>query len=292
MWGAAQVLDVLREQAVPLVVIDGFAHRGKLGLAPEGTLNHHTAAVSRTAVPSLSVVINGRSDLPGPLCNFLLGRDARCYCIALGKANHAGNGSRAVLDAVRRGVPVPARPGPDEVSGNYRLWGIEVENDGVGEPYSPAVLDVLVRINAGLARLARWNEWHSIHHREWTRRKIDMSYLGSLRPAIAQRILVPNKEPTLPEYDPGQPAVVVYDGSPEEHFIRDYLKGATRLYSGQLLANFQIIAIPRDHSWLPNPMPPVTVGLGTHVTGWGQIAGADRYETLKKIIAFLGVPAC
>lgn len=92
-----------------------------------------------------------------------------------------------------------------------------------------------------------------------------------------------------PMYDPTHPALIVYQGSPEEVLLRHYLGGATKQFEGQPLARFQIIAIPKDHSWLPTPLPPHSVGIGTHVPGWGQIAGNDRFDTLHQALAFLGL---
>ena len=61
--------------------------------APKGCVNHHTAGppkVSGSLTPSLRIVIEGRSDLPGPLCNVYLGYDNVAYVVAAGVANHAG----------------------------------------------------------------------------------------------------------------------------------------------------------------------------------------------------------
>jgi peptidoglycan hydrolase-like protein with peptidoglycan-binding domain len=43
-------------------------------------------------MPSLRVLIEGRSNLPGPLAQLGLGRDGTCYVIAAGRCNHAGAG--------------------------------------------------------------------------------------------------------------------------------------------------------------------------------------------------------
>lgn len=50
---------------------------------------HHTAAT----VDIDNMLINGRSDLPGPLCNFALHDDGTWVLIASGRANHAGEGT-------------------------------------------------------------------------------------------------------------------------------------------------------------------------------------------------------
>ena len=65
-------------------------------------------------MPSLDTLIQGRSDLPGPLAQLGLGRDGTYYVIAAGKCNHAGAGSW-------KGV----------TSGNTDFIGIEAENTGL-----------------------------------------------------------------------------------------------------------------------------------------------------------------
>jgi hypothetical protein len=58
-----------------------------------GHVGHHTASNATSGItPSLGTVIYGRPDLAGPLAQTLLGRDARWYIVASGRANHAGSG--------------------------------------------------------------------------------------------------------------------------------------------------------------------------------------------------------
>ena len=65
-------------------------------------------------MPSLRVLIEGRSDLSGPLAQLGLGRDGTYYVIAAGRAFHAGPG-------VWNGVS----------TGNSSFIGIEAENTGL-----------------------------------------------------------------------------------------------------------------------------------------------------------------
>jgi N-acetylmuramoyl-L-alanine amidase len=67
-----------------------------------GLIEHHTAS----DVDIDSVLANGRSDLPGPLCHYALHKDGTVVLIAAGYANHAG--------ASVAGAP-----------GNGTGWGIE-----------------------------------------------------------------------------------------------------------------------------------------------------------------------
>jgi hypothetical protein len=60
---------------------------------------HHTVSRynPRNKTPCLALVKNGRSDLPGPLCNGYGGFDLVARIITLGYANHPGAGGPAVV---------------------------------------------------------------------------------------------------------------------------------------------------------------------------------------------------
>lgn len=78
-----------------------------------GVICHHTGTAHEGNMPSLDTLINGRSDLPGPLSQLGLGRDGTYYIIAAGKCNHAGKG-------IWQG----------NTMGNTCFIGIEAENGG------------------------------------------------------------------------------------------------------------------------------------------------------------------
>lgn len=69
--------DGLRKHGLTVIEIDGWKTRGWAGRGfygtPKGVLHHHTATTSArrysTGSPTLNMLIGGRSDLPGPLCN-------------------------------------------------------------------------------------------------------------------------------------------------------------------------------------------------------------------------------
>lgn len=91
-------------------------------LSPKFTVLHHTASSPAGGdSPSLRICREGRPDLPGPLCQVLISRSGRIYVITDGYANHTG----------------PTHPG----YGNYNCVGVEIENNGRGEPYAAAALD-------------------------------------------------------------------------------------------------------------------------------------------------------
>jgi peptidoglycan hydrolase-like protein with peptidoglycan-binding domain len=103
-------------------------------------------------MPSLNILINGRSDLPGPLAQLGLGRDGTYYVIAAGRANHAGRGN---LNGV--------------VNGNTNLIGIEAENTGLEndspwpegqmDAYHRGVAAILTHIGQGVEFCAGHKEY-------------------------------------------------------------------------------------------------------------------------------------
>src|SRR5689334_19680361 len=94
---------------------DAWRFRGRpYNFYPRAIICHHTASGADSGnFASESIVTFGRSDLPGPLCQFLLGRDGTVKTIAAGYANHAGYGGPAA------GIP--------EDQGNTYAIGIEAE---------------------------------------------------------------------------------------------------------------------------------------------------------------------
>lgn len=147
---------------------------------PVGVLNHHTA----TKGSALASCCRGRPDLSGPLCNVNIARDGTVHVVSDGRSNNAGKGSTVVIRDLQADRPVTAdakaRKLADDADGNRYFIGIEVDNDGVGEPYSPAQLASLGMVNAALCLHFEWSANRAIHHRQWTARKIDMSWPGDL----------------------------------------------------------------------------------------------------------------
>lgn len=193
--------DKLRSDPVlrPRVVeVAGWRTRGADTFSPRGFVFHHTAGPRTGATPSLSTCINGRPDLPGPLCNVFLGRDGSVHVVASGRANHAGAGSWHTL------------------SGNASVYGLEIENVGTpSEPWSPLILDLAARIAAATGVAAEF----CCQHKEWAPdRKIDMHTVTGreMRERIAAIRNTPAPAPTpapLPQED-------------EDMYIRDQKSGA------------------------------------------------------------------
>jgi len=147
-------------------------HMGSWG-GVNGIVIHHTAGTS-----SLNLCINGRSDLPGPLCHAHLAKDGTLTLISNGRANHAGNFAQNAHDAVINESSVHPRPSSVEpVDGNAHYYGIEIENLGNGiDPYPTTQYTTAVKWAAAICRAYGWSENSIIGHKEGTTRKIDPSF--------------------------------------------------------------------------------------------------------------------
>lgn len=185
--------ECLRDAGLEVVEVDGWQTRGSdlPGLCSV-VLGHHTATpiVPENAdkdIPTLRLLVDGRADLPGPLCQLGLGRSGTFYVVAAGKANHAGRGRWAGVVNSRRTI------------------GIEAEHPGTG-PWPPAQVDAYDRGIAALLRELGQDAEHYAGHREWALprgRKIDPGglELDAQRARVASLLGQPsNRAPrTAPE---------------------------------------------------------------------------------------------
>jgi peptidoglycan hydrolase-like protein with peptidoglycan-binding domain len=155
-------------------------------------------------MPSLNVLVNGRTDLAGPLAQLGLGRDGTYYVIAAGRANHAGTGSWQGITA-----------------GNTSFIGIEAENAGTADDEWPEVqMDAYRRgVAAILKHIGRGAEFCA-GHKEYALprgRKPDPLFdMNVFRAAVADiikgaglvRPQIPAEEPpNLPGGAPGRPTL-------------------------------------------------------------------------------------
>jgi len=112
---------VLKNAGLKVAEVDGWPNRGRSEIGTvKGVMCHHTVGRKTGNMPSLTVLVNGRSDLQGPLSQLGLGRDGTFYVIAAGRANHAGAGEWQGL-----------------TDGNGSFIGIEAENTGINKPGDP-----------------------------------------------------------------------------------------------------------------------------------------------------------
>ncbi len=110
--------DAARMTGYPVIELGGWRNRGHGGFRVlEGVVGHHTATSDKAGgdYPSQRIVTSGRSDLPGPLCNYGLGRSGAVYVVAGGVAWHAGASSWAGFRDL-----------------NDEFLGIEAESAGYG----------------------------------------------------------------------------------------------------------------------------------------------------------------
>lgn len=174
--------DVLRAAGVDVVEEPGWLTRTAGGtFDPIGVLWHHTAAPSSAAnpAPALGVVINGRPDLPGPLCHALVDYHGVFHLVSANHANHAGT--------ARASGPIPAGSGNTMLVG----WEIDYAGDGGGgqvQQMTPAQYSASVAATAAvLTRLGRDASYARGHRETSTTGKIDPSFidLDSMRADVA-----------------------------------------------------------------------------------------------------------
>lgn len=165
--------------------VEDWTEHNRAGHGPwgdmNGQLNHHTGPFSSVA-GMVSLIWRGRAGLPGPLATGTVAPDGTVYLTGWGRSNHAGSGSAVVHQHVVNedyDAATELTPGADSVDGNSHYYGWEVMHPGDGSPYPDTQIQALVKINAAVCRAHGWNEHSCIHHKEWTRRKIDMSWHGS-----------------------------------------------------------------------------------------------------------------
>lgn len=102
LWSAAvseqhwltRLVPYLEKWGVNYRQVEGCESRGRPvgAFDPGGVQWHHTASTSSAANPrpSLRTLVEGRPDLPGPLCQLAPDYEGVVWVVALGRANHAG----------------------------------------------------------------------------------------------------------------------------------------------------------------------------------------------------------
>lgn len=137
-----------------------------------GGLIHHTGDDAPDSIDE-DLLWRGRPDLAGPLCNWGMRDDGTVVLLGGGRANHAGLGSRMVLDHImNEDYSGELAPGPDTVDGNRHLYGQETMYSG-GRPMSKAAYASTLRVWAAICDAHGWTALSVVGHREWTRRKVD-----------------------------------------------------------------------------------------------------------------------
>lgn len=197
------ILDALKDWGLVVVEVPGWQTRGSSGFDPHGHVVHHDVIPPVTTCPS--IIVDGRSDLSGPLANFWLEANGRVHLVAAGRANHAGEGNWQGL------------------YGNSSVWGTEMNNLGTpATPWPDEQIDAMVALAAATAEYSGFEASMVCGHKEWApTRKVDPHSIDMaafrIRVLEAQRT---GPTPTTQENDmviyklAGQPAVAAGAGSP------------------------------------------------------------------------------
>lgn len=184
--------DALKAAGLKVALVDGWENRGGTDMGKVlGVICHYTGTKGGGNMPTLRILIEGRSDLPGPLSQLGLGRDGTYYVLAAGRANHAGRG-------LWNGI----------ATGNRNFIGIEAENSGrASEPWPAVQLDAYQRGAAAILGFVGRSAASCCGHREYAMpsgRKADPGFdMASFRLAVADimagtapaPVLIPAEEP-------------------------------------------------------------------------------------------------
>ncbi|MFD8233987.1 N-acetylmuramoyl-L-alanine amidase [Streptomyces sp. NPDC059696] len=197
---ADRLVSALRAEGCTVHEVPGWRdhnrnHRGAWGPV-HGVMVHHTVTGPGTDVVGL--IYNGHSVLPGPLATGCITKDGVVHLTANGRANHAGGGDGAVLQAVidesygdRPPAPQKHDGSPGAVDGNARFYGWECENEGDGrDPWPRVQYDAIVRATAAICRAHGWGPKSGIGHLEWSDWKPDPRgfAMKDFRAAVAERL--------------------------------------------------------------------------------------------------------
>lgn len=165
--------DAARLTGYPVVEVDGWRTRGHGGFrVVEGIVAHHTAD-GPGEYPSLRIVRDGRSDLPGPLSNYGLARSGAIYVIAAGQCWHAGASQWAGFRDL-----------------NDEFLGVEAESRGTVDDWTAAQRDAYDRLAAAALHYMRRGADRLAAHKEIcipAGRKIDPAFydMGAMRGRVA-----------------------------------------------------------------------------------------------------------
>jgi hypothetical protein len=148
--------QVLVDAGLKVAVQPGWQSRGRGDVGQiKGVICHHTAGPLTGNMPSLGIVTNGRSDLPGPLSQLCLGRDGTFFVVAAGACNHAGRGDWQ-----------------GSTRANTNFIGIEAENTGLtsgpkADAWPAVQMDAYRRGVAAILKRIKANAIMGCGHKEY-----------------------------------------------------------------------------------------------------------------------------
>lgn len=168
---------------------------GKIFGPVHGCVIHHTGSDGSDLI-NRQLIINGRSDLPGPLAQSGLNDDGVIDLITWKRANHAGGGDpdvlRAVIDESYGDYPPPTDKHEGEsgsVDGNDVFYGLETYYSG-GHEMTAAAYRSAVGWAAAICDFHGWTAKSAIGHKEWSDWKIDPGHVDMkvFRADVARRL--------------------------------------------------------------------------------------------------------
>lgn len=164
--------NACRKSGLDVVEVAGWRTRGHGEMTAVETIVCHHTATSKAAsgdYPSLAIVRDGRSDLPGPLSQLGLGRSGTVYVIAAGVSWHAGETFTDSQD-------------------NWHAIGIEAEADGLSS-WPDEQIDAYARLCAALCEHYDLDVTRVQGHKEVAApkgRKVDPNFdMTAFRQAVA-----------------------------------------------------------------------------------------------------------
>lgn len=223
---AQKLVDILKAEGVTVAEVGHWRTHNRNSHGTWGPLHgvmiHHTAGVSGM----VDYCYNGSSELPGPLCHGVIDKEGTVHLVGWGRANHAGGGDPAVLEAVKdEAATLPKthehQGSPGAVDGNAHFIGFECVNKGDGtDPWPAAQLTAMQRACAAICRHYGWTAKSALRHLDWSDYKSDPKGVDWKKfQAAVQKILdadkpptahtTPTTTPTTPPKPPRKPKVSV-----------------------------------------------------------------------------------
>ena len=223
---------ILRKHGLKVVEVPGWKTRGRpasIGeFAPVGVLCHYTATGKNwTDKRVVDLLVDGRSDLPGPLSQFGLGRDATVYLVASGRCNHGG--------------PARASGTVSAGDGNKLYIGIEAFNAGGDDPWPKIQYDAYVLLCAVLSLEITKNSSKTVRgHRETSKTgKPDPQFsMVTFRDRVGAKMI----DVISPVVPPDEPET-------EEPESISSGFGLWKWYSGKSTGEQVVEPGPGDHQW-------------------------------------------
>jgi hypothetical protein len=188
--------DVLRQAGLKVHEEPGWKERGHGEMGDiRGVMLHHTAGPAEGNYPSLAIVRDGDSSLPGPRAQLGLGRDGTWFVIAAGEAWHAGKGG-------------PWESVPQDDANQYMI-GVEAESVGTRPDWTPEQIDAYPRGVAALLRHLHQPASRALGHKEWApSRKSDPAFwpgdVDGFRAEVEKHLQGTAPAPQPPAPAPGQ----------------------------------------------------------------------------------------